>query len=104
MCAKIGKFPFFLLNEVIYNISCFTPFPNILFSFSALSAHFKDLHLFNFNEEELEASKERLTPTAKRITEGWITYSLVEIMQRYGIRGAKIIMTILSLNPILGNI
>ena len=28
-----------------------------------------------------------MSPTAKRITEGWLTYSLVEIMQRYNIRG-----------------
>ena len=56
-------------------------------SFSALSSHFKDLHLFSFDDEELETSKDRLTPTAKRISEGWIAYSLVEIKQRYNISG-----------------
>ena len=56
-------------------------------SFSALSSHFKDLHLFSFDDEELLTSNDRLTPTAKRIAEGWIAYSLVEIKQRYNIPG-----------------
>jgi hypothetical protein len=45
------------------------------------------LHLFSFDDEELLTSNDRLTPTAKRIAEGWIAYSLVEIKQRYNISG-----------------
>ena len=57
-----------------------------------------------FDDEELESSNERLTPTAKRITEGWITYSLVEIKQRYNIAGKiyqKVLFSFLIF-PILG--
>ena len=57
------------------------------YRFSALASHYKDLHLFKFDDEYLEASDERLNPTAKRITEGWLTYSLVELKQRYNIPG-----------------
>ena len=56
-------------------------------SFSGLAAHYKDLHLSDFDDSYLESSTDRMSPTAKRITEGWLTYSLVEIMQRYNIRG-----------------
>ena len=59
------------------------------FSFSALSSHFRDLHLFNFDDEKLDSSNDRQTPTAKRIAEGWMTYSLVEIKQRYNIKGVN---------------
>ena len=43
--------------------------------------------MFAFDDEELAANNDRLTPTAKRITEGWIAYSLVELKQRYNIAG-----------------
>ena len=56
-------------------------------SFSALSAHFKDLNLSSFDDEELQTGPDRLSPTAKRIAEGWICYSLIEIKQRYNISG-----------------
>ena len=59
----------------------------ICFSFAALSSHFKDLHLSSYDDDDLSNDKDRLTPTAKRIAEGWITYSLVEIKQRYNLRG-----------------
>ena len=55
--------------------------------FSALASHYKDLHLFDFDDEYLESSNERLSPAAKRIAEGWLTYSLVELKQRYNIPG-----------------
>ena len=55
--------------------------------FSGLAAHYKDLHLGDFDDAYLESSGERLNPTAKRIAEGWLCYSLVEIKQRYNIRG-----------------
>ena len=55
--------------------------------FSALASHYKDFHLSDFSDEYLASSEERLNPTAKRIAEGWLTYSLVELKQRYNIPG-----------------
>jgi hypothetical protein len=43
--------------------------------------------LCDYEDDYLEASGERLNPTAKRIAEGWLTYSLIEIKQRYNIPG-----------------
>ena len=62
-------------------------FSLIVHRFSALASHYKDFHLFDFNDEYLDSSEERLNPTAKRIAEGWLTYSLVEMKQRYNIPG-----------------
>ena len=59
----------------------------IVLRFSALSAKYKDFHLADYLDEELEASSDRFQPTAKRITEGWLTYSLLELKQRYNIPG-----------------
>ena len=61
---------------------------NFTLSFSALAAHYKDFHLSGFDDEYLDLSTERLSPTAKRIAEGWLTYSLVELKQRYNIPGS----------------
>ena len=57
--------------------------------FSALASHYKDFHLFNYEDEYLDNSGEWLTPTAERIAEGWLTYSLLEIKQRYNILGVN---------------
>ena len=61
------------------------------FRFAGLSAHYKDLHLADFDDLYLESSDERLNPTAKRIAEGWLTYSLIELKQRYNICGWQFI-------------
>ena len=53
----------------------------------ALAEQYKDLHLSGFDDAYLDSSTERLSPTAKRITEGWLCYSLVELKQRYNISG-----------------
>ena len=55
--------------------------------FSGLASHYKDLHLSDYDDEYLDNEDERLCPVAKRIAEGWLTYSLIEIKQRYNIRG-----------------
>ena len=55
--------------------------------FSSLAEQFKDLHLGDFSNEYLGNSDERLSPTAKRIAEGWLQYSFIELKQRYDISG-----------------
>ena len=55
--------------------------------FSALAEQYKDLHLSGFDDNYLDSSTERLSPTAKRIAEGWLSYSLLELKQRYNISG-----------------
>ena len=69
--------------------------------FSALSTHFKDFHLFEYEDDHLERDNERLTPTAKRITEGWLTYSLLEIKQHYNIQGIRKDIEITMLHTII---
>ena len=49
--------------------------------FSALASHYKDLHLFDFDDEYLESSNERLSPAAKRI----------ELKQRHKLPGDNIL-------------
>ena len=57
------------------------------FRFSSLASHYKDLHLSDYTDEYLESNDLRFNATAKRIAEGWQTYSLLEIKQRYNIPG-----------------
>ena len=59
-----------------------------MFRFSSLADQYKDLHLSAFDDQFLDDSDERLNPTSKRITEGWLIYSLIEIKQRYNIPGS----------------
>ena len=59
----------------------------LLERFSSLAEQFKDLHLSEYSNEFLGNSDERLSPTAKRIAEGWFQYSFIELKQRYNISG-----------------
>ena len=75
--------PLFTIKQrkKIANYNSHNKFVN--FSFAGLSAHYKDLHLADFDDLYLASSDERLNPTAKRIAEGW----LIELKQRYNIYG-----------------
>ena len=52
-----------------------------------MASHFEDFHSVEIGCDKFDDSEDRLTPAAKRLSEGWFLYSLLEIKQRYGIKG-----------------
>ena len=59
-----------------------------------MASHYEDFHLEEQDSHDNEDkdkdkkdSEERLSPTAKRLAEGWYLYSLLEMKQRYLIEG-----------------
>ena len=78
--------------ELLYEFSL-----NILHyqaSFSAMANHYHDFYLGNYTDLELEkasSQKERVQICEKRLSEGWMLYSLLEIKQRYQIPGIIIV-------------
>ena len=58
--------------------------------FSAMANKYSALFLGGFSDAELEAAKdgkERMEICRKRITESWFLYSLLEMKQRYLLKG-----------------
>ena len=59
-----------------------------------MANHYHDFYLGNYTDLELEkasSQKERLQICEKRLSEGWMLYSLLEIKQRYQIPGINIV-------------
>ena len=83
-----------------------------------MASHYEDFHNGgvlleeDLCDEDNDDDDERLSPAAKRLAEGWYLYSLIELKQRYLIRGIDnyidieiiFIIFILHLGPLHPNI